>query len=167
MKQSGFTLMELLVTISIIGVVTSMAYPTFQETMRKSRIESATTNLLNAMAIARSEAVKTNMPVTFCQSVSATACSHYPDWNKGWVVLRGGTVVAASAEASEKVVIKSKIGSVYKNDFVYNPDGRSSSTTPQVFSIYSQGLPEEGAKEIIIDPTGRPRVSRVDVPTCL
>lgn len=50
--QQGFTLMELMVTVAIIGILASIAIPSYQDSVRKSRRADATAVLLglaNAM----------------------------------------------------------------------------------------------------------------------
>ncbi len=51
-KQTGFTLIELMVTVAIIGILAGIAYPSYQDSVRKSRREDAKgvlVGLANAM----------------------------------------------------------------------------------------------------------------------
>lgn len=46
LKISGFTLLEVVITVAIVGVLASVAYPSFMDSVRKSRRADATTTLL-------------------------------------------------------------------------------------------------------------------------
>lgn len=45
-KNSGFTLLEIVIAVAIVGVLASVAYPSFMDSVRKSRRADATTTLL-------------------------------------------------------------------------------------------------------------------------
>jgi type IV fimbrial biogenesis protein FimT len=95
MKPRGFTLVELLVTIALIGIVTSLAAPSFNRTIKAGRISSAVNTFLADMRFARSEAIRRGGNVVVCRSdapESATpACgagagTGAVGWASGWFV---------------------------------------------------------------------------------
>ena len=78
MRQRGFTLWELLVTVLVVGVVLGIGVPNFNEFSRNSEMASAVNSLVSAVHVSRTEAVKRGQPVTLCGSstplVAAPTC---------------------------------------------------------------------------------------------
>ena len=72
-RQRGFTLMELLVSITVLGVLTSLAVPSFTNMINRNRLASQSNELLSAIQYARTEAIRSNARVTFCGAASASA----------------------------------------------------------------------------------------------
>ncbi|MDH3640949.1 MAG: GspH/FimT family pseudopilin [Gammaproteobacteria bacterium] len=87
--QKGFTLLELMVTLVVVAVILGFGLPGFQQLVQNNRMTSAANDLLAALNVARSEAVKRATPVSVCASNNPTAplpaCSGVPGMN-GWVV---------------------------------------------------------------------------------
>jgi len=63
MKQRGFTLIELMVSIVVLIVLTSLAVPAFQDYIEKARLRGAADQVTDLLARARATAVKNNLPV--------------------------------------------------------------------------------------------------------
>jgi type IV fimbrial biogenesis protein FimT len=85
-KIQGFTLLELMVVIAIAGVLMAMALPSFQNTLRSNRLATTTNQLNAAIALARSEAIKSTQAAGLCPSADGTTCG--ADWNAGWLIWR-------------------------------------------------------------------------------
>jgi len=83
-KQRGFTLIELLVTLSIAVVLLTVAVPSFQSFLLQSRLTGHTNDLVLALALAKSEAVKRGINVSVCASSDSTTCTG--GWGDGWIV---------------------------------------------------------------------------------
>lgn len=86
----GFTLIELLVTITVLGIVLAIAVPSFQDLIRRNRLSSETNNLVSALAIARSEAIKSGGIITICKTLdpnlAAPDCAVGASWENGLIV---------------------------------------------------------------------------------
>jgi len=66
-KQSGFTLLEMMIAISLLAVLLSFGIPNFRDFVRNARMAAAANDLLADMNFARSEAIKRRVPVTLCK----------------------------------------------------------------------------------------------------
>lgn len=75
LRQRGFTLMELMVSITVLGVLTAITVPSFINMMNRNRLAGEANELLAAIQYARTEAIRTNTNVTFCGASAADADS--------------------------------------------------------------------------------------------
>lgn len=72
-RQPGFTVVELLVAIAIVGILAAIAAPSFIGVVNTNRLASNANELLSVIQYARSEAVRSNSRVIFCGSLVADA----------------------------------------------------------------------------------------------
>ncbi len=83
----GFTVIELLIVISIAAILAAVAIPSFRETLRTTRQSSALSLLITDLNQARGEAIKRNTRTLICvRNTAGTGCGAGTDWRAGWVV---------------------------------------------------------------------------------
>lgn len=85
-RQKGFTLVELIVTVSLAAIVLMFAVPSFSELISNTRLTTLTNDLVTHIHLARSEAVKRRMAITLCSSDDGATCSGNTDWGAGWIL---------------------------------------------------------------------------------
>lgn len=83
-RVTGFTLLELMVTVSIMAILAAIAFPSFQSSMRSNRVATTSNELLASLSLARSEGIKTTRGGGVCASADGSNCG--ADWNQGWMV---------------------------------------------------------------------------------
>ncbi|WP_185957738.1 GspH/FimT family pseudopilin [Tepidiphilus olei] len=82
--DSGFTLVELMVTIAVLAILLAIGIPSFASLIASNRLTSATNELIASLQTARTEALRRNVRVTVCPAApTATACSGA--WRDGWM----------------------------------------------------------------------------------
>ncbi len=84
-EETGFTLIELIVTLVIAAVLLTVGVPAFQETTASSRLASAANEFVAALNLARSEAIKQNVRVTLCPSNNQATCTG-GGYEQGWII---------------------------------------------------------------------------------
>lgn len=72
--SKGFTLIELMVTVVVVGVVAAIAFPNFQNLIRSNRIATAHNELIGLLNLARSDAIRNNQGGAVCGSSTGTSC---------------------------------------------------------------------------------------------
>lgn len=82
----GFTLVELIATLTVAGILISLAVPSFSELMKNNRLITQANDFVTALNLARSEAIKRGSRVTVCKSSDEASCAGSGGWEQGWIV---------------------------------------------------------------------------------
>jgi type IV fimbrial biogenesis protein FimT len=123
-RQRGFTMIELLVTISIAAIMLTIAIPSFQNFLLNSRLTSHTNDLVLGMAYAKSEAVKRGINVSVCASSNSSTCTG--TWQNGWIVRTAAGDVLDAHTSYSGTICANESSIVFRNsgfpvdDIVFN-----------------------------------------------
>lgn len=86
----GFTAVELLVTIAILGVLAAVAAPSFKPLIERWKVRQVTEELQSTFYVARSEAIKRGGGITILRNGDTTECTTVGSdtslWSCGWIV---------------------------------------------------------------------------------
>lgn len=85
-RPAGFTLIELMVTLSVFAILLTIGIPSLQMFIQNSRLQSQSASLVGDFNYARAEAVRLGSPVVVCASADGASCSGVQTWETGWVV---------------------------------------------------------------------------------
>ena len=176
---SGFTLLQLALTMAITAVLLCLAVPGFQDLQRRQRTAAALHLLATELALARNTAISRGTPVTLCPSLGDGRCRADPDWSAGWLVYRDPTRAAqprASADIIQdvrgplhpSVAIQSKVGWVAllgEDGPLTNAAGPETASTVQPSDSAGLVLPaaSDEVTENVCPPRPRPEASKGDV----
>jgi type IV fimbrial biogenesis protein FimT len=84
--RSGFSLIELMVTLAVSAVLITVSIPSFQSLIQRNRIASQVNSFVGDLQFARSEAIKRGLPVSLCTSSDGATCLGANTWHQGWIV---------------------------------------------------------------------------------
>jgi type IV fimbrial biogenesis protein FimT len=107
-KVQGFTLLELLIGISIAGVIVAFALPSLRDFTASNSVSAGTNQMVSALNFARTQAITLRTPVTLCASANyytysashtAPTCSGSA-FEKGWVIYVGTSGPTATASTT-------------------------------------------------------------------
>lgn len=102
-KQHAFTLIELLVTMVVVGVVLSIAMPSFKSQLSRNSADVLGQDVIFALQLARTEAIKRSAFVSLCASSDGLSCSgNEKDWTAGFIV---AVDYAESEDATAPVLV--------------------------------------------------------------
>jgi type IV fimbrial biogenesis protein FimT len=166
--NSGFTLMELMVTIAIAAILLSVAIPSFTPTIASNRLTTYANELVTALNLARSEAVKRGVSVTV-RKVDTNSCNKLgagANWENGWDVFTdinnngncetGDVLIRTYAPLQSSYTLRGNNN--FTNFIRYKSDGTSSNIGSFVLCNNSDGnnIPEANTSKLItVNATGR------------
>jgi type IV fimbrial biogenesis protein FimT len=151
--HAGFTLVELMLTVAILGILLGIALPNFTEMIQNQKIRSATSDLFGALIYARSEAVKRNSSVNVVSSDT--------EWQSGWTVETAGGTVLKRQDPYAPLTISGPAG----GSITFGSNGRpSAASAGAAFMVYSTARPAGPARCITLGLSGMPSIS-VDTDT--
>lgn len=172
-KAQGFTLLELMVVVSMVSILIAIAVPAFTSTIERSRQSTAVSDIARAIDIARNEAVSRVTTVELCASSDGNTCSGSAAWESGflvrsvsasevfqvWEEIPGGITVKAVNFADDAKVRFSPEGLVdAAGTFVICGNAGASGASAVVLNISGLGrlaVDDDDSGNIIDDNLGR------------
>lgn len=111
----GVTLVELMVTVTVLVIIVSLAIPNWQTFVVRNQVSTLSTDFARDFSRARSEAISNNQCVTICQSVTTTDASPTcvaadDDWNRGWIAFVNTTCTAGQQPDATNRLLFSRNG---------------------------------------------------------
>ena len=152
----GFTLVELLVVMAVAAILATLAGPALWNFIQNARTTAQANELVTAINLARSEAVKRGESIELCASDDSADCGGA--WTDGWIVreatggndvLRVWDALPASANINDNgtsVTFRARGGVNNSLDLTLNFDGCTG----------------EQERRIRVNAAGRPSVVRQD-----
>ena len=177
---TGFTLIELMIAISISMVILTFAVPSFSSFIKNGRVTTFTNTLVTDVNFARQEAVTRGEKVILCRSANATAATpscggNANNWSSGWLVFVNtdsnstydagtDTLLRATDEVGGSVTIKTN--GVSNANLVYNADGTIDMGGGTAVFAVCDDRGEGHGNQLQVSPTGRPRLITPVPNTC-
>lgn len=157
---SGFTLLELMVVVAILGIAAAIAVPSFKSTISRNQLISHAQEVAGIVAYARSEASKaTGGSVTLCTSNNINeanpSCSDDEDsWGAGWIVFSNDALLRVGQASTGNLSISSS--GFTDGRIVFDDTGAPGATG--TFTVCDDSG-EIHAKAIIVSVAGQSRLA--------
>lgn len=162
-RNAGFTMVELLVTIAVVGVMMYIAVPSLTSFLQDSQLSGDTNDLVSSLLLARSESVTRNNPVTLCKIAASDSetCANGESWESGWIAFED--LDNDAVRDSDEDILDTYTGmnanttvtaTNFTNFVTYRPSGASHSQ-----GQFTVCVSDTVAQSIIVNATGRPRIA--------
>lgn len=165
-RWQGFTLIEMLIALALMGILAAWGLPNFQALKERSAITSEVNRIQTALTLARNTAITRDIDTTVCPvNNSRNACLAGADsWGGEWVVFVGrpsGSIPSEDivrffpAIAGATSTSKTHVNASYLS---YNSQGRVIYGARTLEICPTQKRADQQGKEVFIHPFGRARV---------
>jgi type IV fimbrial biogenesis protein FimT len=148
----GFTLIEAMIVIAILGILAALAGPSFVDMIKTARVRGAASDLYSSLLTARSEAIKRRKTMTITPAAS---------WAGGWSVTfdnAGATATLVSHEAlATDLAVRVNAAGNAAAAITYGSNGRITSATPTLI-FYAPNAATVQARCVTTEPSGMPRL---------
>jgi type IV fimbrial biogenesis protein FimT len=162
-KNLGVTLIELIVAISIVAILVSIAIPNFSSAIRSTRLTTYANELVASLNLARSEAVKRGVQVSVRRKGSINQ-----NWDSGWDIFTDldGDGVLDTADTLLKTYpaltngFTLRTGTAgYQTFTAYLPSGLSLNSSVDTFRLCASSGDIVNSRAIAINALGQPKTS--------
>jgi type IV fimbrial biogenesis protein FimT len=158
-RSGGFTLVELLVAMTTLGILAAIAAPSFNNAILGSKLTGFTNSFIASAQLARSEAIKRNGNVVVCRSGDHVSCAGTGTWQQGWIVFHDANKDGA-VDSGETVI---RVQQALSTDYHFSGDSYSLAFQPTggipalVTLSLCRAAPDPGSQErtLKISATGR------------
>lgn len=152
-EHSGFTLIELMVTVAVLALLMTIAAPSFRDILESQRMRAAAFDLMADLTLARNEALKRGAipaPVTLSPASAG--------WVEGWTMTVGTETLSKRNQIGAGVTVTGPA------TLTFDRNGRVSSTA-NVTRFALTNTSGNRKRCISLDPSGRPKSSTTECPT--
>ena len=177
-RAGGFTLIELMITIAIVGILTALTLPSFTKSLKNNCMTTTTNNLVTSLQLAKSEAVKRRSTVRV-EAIDASDANN--EWGKaGWRV-RGPDITTSAVITKTLREVEPGCGSDYirihgtgaaqatgsgasaSAAISYDSSGYTESSVFNVCDSESSRAKKVGGRQISLNSLGRPSTERFTI----
>jgi type IV fimbrial biogenesis protein FimT len=163
-ESSGYTLLELIMALGILGITTGLAAPSFISMISDNRISSGASDFASAMQFSKAEAAARVNPVTICKkNTDGDGCIASGDWQQGWIVFSdlngdaavsaGDTILMNHDSLNSTITFGGSAG--VTNSITYRPSGTTSVTSVQTLMVCDERGFDYSSLGIFVTVSGR------------
>ena len=167
-RGGGFTLIELMIVLVILGVILAVAVPGFSQLGLSTKLKSYANQMVSSVYLARGESIKRNAPMTLCVSTDGLACEGSGAWEDGWIVLDPNDLVLQYQQEVAngfKMACTGTCPGSSSHTLTFEPSGLVGTQTTIRICRQTPSVGNQ-EREVEISATGKPRVNRTTDGTC-
>jgi type IV fimbrial biogenesis protein FimT len=142
---AGFTLIEMVAVVAVMAILVSLAVPSFKDMILGVRVRTTASDVLQAVMLARSEAIK--------RATNVDVVPYAAGWTQGWSVMVG-TMTIETHEAPGNVTVSANTA----GNITFRLDGRVSTNVRSITVYTTESTGSIAARCVIIDASGRPTI---------
>jgi type IV fimbrial biogenesis protein FimT len=159
--QGAFTVLEMMVTLTIAAILLAAGVPSFQQFLAQQRMRAAINSLHIDLLSARSQAVYRNAVVVACPGNPQSGCSGASNWSAGWIIFedenrdrhhQDGEPLLRHGQEHAHIEIH---GPAQRTEVRFFPDGSAPGSNASMSLCGTDGPP--GARKLVISNIGRIR----------
>jgi type IV fimbrial biogenesis protein FimT len=172
--------------VALSAIILTLAVPSYQSLIANNRITAHTNELVMAINMARSEAVKRNVRVILCRSADPTASppscgGSEHTWTTGWLMFASGDANSTYEPATDTLIrvgeaartgIQVRTNATSNNNLEINSNGTTNeSGGTAAFAVCDDrdrdsDFDEQWGRQIQVSPSGHVRLIRAPIPNC-
>ncbi|MEO8444906.1 MAG: GspH/FimT family pseudopilin [Gammaproteobacteria bacterium] len=166
--QVGFTLIEVLTTLAVLGASLSLVVPSLGSVVRSNRSATAINELVATLHVARGEAITRNARIAVCPSEDGLTCGAVA-WDAGWIRFNDANG-NYRADAGEEVLgaVPTLAGLRIRTDsfgqaLAFGPSGRPAAPDSAAGGgdfTFCTGTSGDGAQVLVLSALGHPVLAK-------
>lgn len=149
-NSQGFSLIEVMISITVLAVVTAIALPSLGEFIVKLKVDNKVSELQRMLLTARNTAINTGLNVSVCPvNANRTDCTGAADWSGAIGIISQNQVI----KEVSPIRVNDKLQFAFDR-ITYNASGQLTANNAGTFSFCPHAN-EKYSRAVIISLSGR------------